>query len=59
MQEIPTATPGRYSREIDVMLEMGWSWQALVGAPGDLVEEIVVRMEKRAKWLAKKRELGG
>lgn len=57
MQEIPSAVPGRYTVEIDILEEMRWSWQALQAAPADLVEEIAVRIEARSKWLQKRAEM--
>ena len=44
------AMPGRYAGAIDVMQEMGWSWYDLCAAPADLIEEIEVRMGRRAHW---------
>lgn len=42
--------PGRYAVEIAVIEETGWSWQELLAAPADLVEEILVRRGARLHW---------
>jgi len=42
--------PGRYAVELAVIEETGWSWQALLAAPADLVEEILVRRGARLHW---------
>jgi len=42
--------PGRYAVELAVIEETGWSWQELLAAPADLVEEILVRRGARMHW---------
>lgn len=50
MQDVSTPLDTRYSAELTVLQEMGWSWADLQGAPFDLVEEIRVRVAARARW---------
>ena len=37
--------------------EMGWTWDALLNAPADFVEEIGERMGYRSKWEEQRRKL--
>lgn len=57
MQNRSVAMPGRYSGEIAIMQEMGWSWPDLCAAPADLVEEIAYRMERRLHWQEQREKL--
>ena len=41
---VPMAIPGRYSMEIAVCEQMGWTYADLMSTPADMVDEIVVRM---------------
>jgi hypothetical protein len=50
MRDAATPMPGRYSLELAVMDEMGWSWSELQAAPVDLVEEILQRRAARMHW---------
>lgn len=60
MDGVNQPIPGDYAVEIAVMQEMGWSWSAYCEAPADLVDEIVMRMEARARWQeTKRKEQGG
>lgn len=48
------SAPSRYGMLIGVMREMHWSWQDVMSAPTDLVEEIIARIEAQARWTAEK-----
>jgi len=48
------SAPSRYGDLIGVMREMHWSWGDLVGAPSDLVEEVIERIRAQAHWSAEK-----
>lgn len=50
MQGVSTQIETRYGAEITVMTEMHWSWQELLDAPHDLVEEIRLRIAARGHW---------
>lgn len=57
MRDVSSAMPGRYAIELAVMEEMGWGWRELGEAPADLVEEILVRRERRSHWERERRKL--
>ena len=50
------SVPSRYGALIGVMREMHWSWQDVMSAPADLVEEITERIEAQAHWTREKAE---
>lgn len=56
MLDLPASDPGRYSFEIGVMKEMGWSWQELCAAPPDLIDEIQHKMEVRNRFQSERRK---
>lgn len=49
INSVPTAIPGRYSVEIAVCQEMGWTYHDLMSTPADMVDEILVRMNAQGK----------
>ncbi len=51
------SAPSRYGALIAVMRDMHWSWSDLMGAPADLVEEVIERIRAQAHWSAEKAEL--
>jgi hypothetical protein len=57
MHDLPVALPRRYGWQIEVMRAMHWSWQELLEAPADLVEEIAFGLAQEAKWTAERRKL--
>ncbi len=48
--------PSRYGVLIEVMRDMHWSWDDLMSAPSDLVDEIVERSRAKNGTMAKKAE---
>lgn len=50
MRQAAEPMPGRYALELAVIEETHWSWQALMEAPADLVDEILVRRGARLHW---------
>lgn len=57
MRKVATPMPGRYAVELAVIEETGWSWQELQAAPADLVEEILVRRDRRMHWESERNRL--
>jgi hypothetical protein len=41
---------GRYRVAIQIMREMQWSWNDLISAPFDLVDELVWRISAEREW---------
>lgn len=54
---IPTAIPGRYSIEIDVCREMGWTYADLMSTPADMIDEIIVRMSAENKATSQRHKM--
>lgn len=52
MLDQQSADPGRFSLHIDMMREMGWSWQDLMDAPAPLVDELAWRLQAKNHWTA-------
>jgi len=50
-------TQGRYGPQISIMRHMRWSWQDLLAAPSDLVEEIYARIILTAKAKTERQKL--
>lgn len=48
------STPTRYGVLIAIMREYGWSWQDLLNAPADLVEEVAARLAAENHWTQEK-----
>lgn len=55
--DLPAEDPGRYSLEIALMRDMGWTWHDLRGAPADLVEEINFKRLTRLKWEGERKKM--
>jgi hypothetical protein len=53
--DLPASDPGRYSFEIGVMKEMGWSWRDLCAAPPDLIDEIAHKAMVRSRFQDERR----
>jgi hypothetical protein len=47
---------GRYKVAIQIMREMQWSWNDLVTAPYDLIDELVWRISAEREWTAEKQK---
>lgn len=46
--EMPVQT--RYGAEVTVMQEMHWSYESLLAAPADMVDEILEIVRAKRKW---------
>lgn len=57
MHGLPAKLSGRYGTEIQIMRYMGWSWQDLMAAPADMIEEVAFRMYQEDKWQTEQRKL--
>ena len=48
--------PTRYGVLISVMREFGWSWDDVMRAPADLVEEVCTRLQAEFEYADEKRK---
>lgn len=57
MRQDGAAMPGRYVAELAVIEETGWSWQELLAAPADLIDEMLERLQSKWHWEAERARL--
>jgi hypothetical protein len=56
MQDVDEATPTRYGILIAIMREYHWSWQDILNAPSDLIQEIGQRLSAEYHWRSAKQD---
>jgi len=49
-----TLPHSHYGIDLDILLDTGWTWQELQAQPADLIDELRIRYQKHARYLAKK-----
>lgn len=57
MRQAGAEMPGRYVAELAVIKETGWSWQELLAAPADLIDEMLERLRCTWHWEAERARL--
>ncbi len=57
MQDASQATPTHYGMILHIMREYKWSWNDIVTAPADLIQEVAIRLEAEYHWRDERRKL--